>query len=242
MEAALDSVQRFVKGTVTKITELCQLWQHASCASAPQARRLSEQCDSIVGAREKAIIDVVLAMQIQAREQLSVVLKTLEEAAGKHGADNEFAGIHLEEYLDNLDQSGSELSWDRKADIIVVIKSDAARALYNDFRFFNEKLYAIADQVSNALNSGKEIFAWSDDVVVRRAGKLAASMTVMTALFSDQDLAARQTKLRSVTAAVRNLGHGLMEPHACVQASVAAVLKKVPQAEAKPPPAKKPKQ
>ena len=34
LEAALDSVQRFMRGTVSKITELCQLWQHA-CPTGP---------------------------------------------------------------------------------------------------------------------------------------------------------------------------------------------------------------
>ena len=113
-------------------------------------------------------------------------------------------------------------------------EEDAACALrFFTWKFFNETCIPILLQSLAVPGRQRMSPWWFQDTAVARAGKLAASMAVIQALFrgAGVSVADHAAHLRKVVASLDAKGHpcgdgtvNLMAPHACVLGAVNAVL------------------
>lgn len=120
-----------------------------------------------------------------------------------------------------LQSSSTEISVQTASCVFMeACTSDMARQLYNVFRFFNEPVRVLRDEVNSVFGSGTGEFDTNNIAI--RSGKISASMTLLQALW--RELAPGETR----DALIRRVGAGvsrrpMMKPHACVQTAIEKV-------------------
>lgn len=141
--------------------------------------------------------------------------------------------------LENLADEGRKLD---KAAIEKNVRAGVgpdAKQLYTDFRFWNENLVDVLAFAKELAHEGLNISDWDSNDVVKKAGRICGSITLMQGLNAPDE-----TKVNVLTKTMKGLsmlGRGLMDGHAIVQARANEILAAAAAKEAEAPPPKKKK-
>ena len=209
------------------------------------ARNINSFCSEVCKAHtDKAFAVVVKHYNLVIRMAKKLIGQCLGEFS-KDGNGN------MVEKLDKMSEEGKMIDSDSLKGFVAIGAEDFAKKCYQQFRFWNEaisesKAFMMKEQV---VDQSFVVEAWGEDDVVKRAGKVAGSMTLMQGLTS-QPPEGRAGVLLKTVKGLAILGKGLMEGHSAVMARVNHCLAEAAAAEsqassdpaaAEGPPGKKPK-
>ena len=120
--------------------------------------------------------------------------------------------------LEKMSEEGKMLDDPTLKDFVGIGTQDFAKSLYQNFRLWNENIAAAHVKMKEHAEQFFVVETWDEDDVVRRAGKVAGSMTLMQGLTAPAD--SRVVILKKAIAGLAMLGRGLMEGHSVVLARV----------------------
>ncbi|CAK0878035.1 unnamed protein product, partial [Prorocentrum cordatum] len=124
----------------------------------------------------------------------------------------------LEKYLARLDDSSTTVAKSDREELYKFVCTQDTRALYQEFRWVSDNTAELRKMLAE-FNNGEPMINFETDEVFQRAGKLAASSTMMQSFW--RPLKPEESRTTLVRRCVRALNPDvrgvLMKPHACVQ-------------------------